>query len=183
MDGSVTAILSPIGLGVLAGAASAAAARRWVQLLGLLLSSQRRENRLDHIPRRIGAFIVYVLAQARLLRWPFAGVLHALIFWGFVILLTAIAQGIVEALWQGFQFQLFPGSGAIAFLQDLFFFLVEGGIVMALFNRLVVNPTRFRGSHRADAILILVWIGGLLLFLELHYATRIAQGAAGGLDP
>ena len=177
MEGPVTAILSPIGLVLLGGAASAAAARRWVQLLGLLRSSQRRENRLDHIPQRVGAFMVYVVAQARLLRWPFAGVLHALIFWGFVILLTAIAQGIVEALWQGFQFQQLPGSGAIAFLQDLFFLLVECGIVMALFNRLVVNPTRFRGSHRADAILILVWIGGLLLFMELNYATRIAEGA------
>ncbi|HEY4869238.1 MAG TPA: (Fe-S)-binding protein [Candidatus Dormibacteraeota bacterium] len=173
----MTAILSPIGLLLLGGAASAAAARRWVQLLGLLRSSQRREKRLDHIPQRLGAFVVYVLAQARLLRWPFAGILHALIFWGFVILLTAIVQGIIEALWQGFQFQLLPGSGAIAFLQDLFFLLVECGIVMALFNRLVVNPSRFRGSHRRDAILILVWIGGLLLFMELNYATRIAEGA------
>src|ERR1700736_7032967 len=119
MEGPVTAILSPIGLLLLGGAASAAAARRWVQLLGLLRSSQRREKRLDHIPQRLGAFVVYVLAQARLLRWPFAGILHALIFWGFVILLTAIAQGIVEALWQGFQFQLLPGSGASAFPEAL----------------------------------------------------------------
>ena len=113
------------------------------------------------------AFFVYVVAQGRLLRWPLAGVLHAFIFWGFLVLLTAIAQGIVEALWQGFQFQLLPGSGAIAFLQDLFFFVVLCGIVMALFNRLVINPTRFRGSHRGDAILILAWIGVLL---DLHGA-------------
>ena len=123
------------------------------------------------------AFFVYVVAQGRLLRWPFAGVLHAFIFWGFVVLLTAIAQGIVEALWQGFQFNLLPGSGAIAFLQDLFFFVVICGIVMALFNRLVINPTRFRGSHRGDAILILAWIGVLLVCMELNYATRIAEGA------
>ena len=94
-----------------------------------------------------------------------------------MVLLTAIAQGIVEALWQGFQFNLLPGSGAIAFLQDLFFFVVICGIAMALFNRLVINPTRFRGSHRGDAILILVWIAVLLICMELNYATRIAEGA------
>ena len=48
---------------------------------------------------------------------------------------------------------------------------------MALFNRLVINPTRFRGSHRGDAILILAWIGVLLVCMELNYATRIAEGA------
>ena len=48
---------------------------------------------------------------------------------------------------------------------------------LALFNRLVINPTRFRGSHRGDAILILAWIGVLLVCMELNYATRIAEGA------
>jgi Fe-S oxidoreductase len=148
-----------------------------VKLLGLLRGSSRRERRLDRIPARIRAFVVYVLAQARLLRWPYAGILHAFIFWGFVVLLTAIAQGIVEALWQGFQFNRVPGSGALALLQDTFFFLVICGVTLALFNRLVVNPTRFRGSHRRDAILILVWIAGLLICMELNLATRIAEGA------
>ncbi|MBV9100131.1 MAG: hypothetical protein JOZ46_12845 [Candidatus Dormibacteraeota bacterium] len=173
----MTAVISPVALVLLAGTAIALTARRWSQLLGLMRASKRAESRIDHLPQRINAFVIYVLGQGRLLRWPFAGILHALIFWGFVVLLTAIAQGIIEALYQGFQFQLLPGSGAIAFIQDLFFLLVECGIAMALFNRLVVNPTRFRGSHRGDALLILAWIGTLLLFMELNLATRIAQGA------
>jgi len=172
-----TAILSPIGLIVLAGASVTATGLRWRRLLGLMQNTRRPDPRTDHLADRIRAFVVYVLAQARLLRWPFAGILHALIFWGFVVLLTAIAQGIVEAAWQGFHFNELPGAGAIAFLQDLFFFAVITGVVMALFNRLVVNPTRFRGSHRSDAILILVWIGGLVTCMEFNYATRVAQGA------
>jgi Fe-S oxidoreductase len=177
MSAAVTAVLSPIALVLLAGASLVAAGLRWRKLLGEMRRTSRPERRLDHPAARIRAFFVYVVAQGRLLRWPLAGVLHAFIFWGFVVLLTAIAQGIVEALWQGFQFNLLPGSGAIAFLQDLFFFVVICGIVMALFNRLVINPTRFRGSHRGDAILILAWIGVLLVCMELNYATRIAEGA------
>jgi Fe-S oxidoreductase len=177
LEGTLTAILSPVALVFLAGAALTATGLRWNRLLGLMRRSQKRESRLDNIPDRVRAFGVYVLAQARLLRWPYAGILHALIFWGFVVLLTAIAQAIVEALWQGFQFQQLPGSGAIAFLQDVFFLLVECGIVMALINRLFINPIRFRGSHRRDAILILAWIGTLLLAMELNYATRSAENA------
>ena len=177
MSAAVTAVLSPIALVLLAGASLIASGLRWRKLLGEMRRTTRRERRLDHLGARVRAFFVYVVAQGRLLRWPLAGVLHAFIFWGFVVLLTAIAQGIVEAAWQGFQFNRLPGSGAIAFLQDLFFFVVICGIVMALFNRLVVNPTRFRGSHRGDALLILAWIGVLLVCMELNYATRIAEGA------
>jgi Fe-S oxidoreductase len=176
VSAAVTAVLSPIALVVLAAASLAASGLRWRKLLGEMRRSTRHERRLDHAASRVRAFFVYVVAQGRLLRWPFAGVLHAFIFWGFVVLLTAIAQGIVEALWQGFRFDLLPGSGAIAFLQDLFFFVVICGIAMALFNRLVIKPTRFRGSHRGDAILILAWIAGLLIGMELNYATRIAEG-------
>jgi Fe-S oxidoreductase len=177
MSATATAVISPIALVLLAGASLVASGLRWRKLLGEMRGAKRPERRLDHPAARVRAFFVYVVAQGRLLRWPLAGVLHAFIFWGFVVLLTAIVQGIVEAAWQGFQFNLLPGSGAIAFLQDLFFFVVICGIVMALFNRLFVNPTRFRGSHRGDAILILAWIGVLLVCMELNYATRIAEGA------
>ena len=173
----MTAILSPVALVLLAGTALVATGMRWWRLLGLMRATQRKDPRLDRLPDRVRGFVVYVLAQARLLRWPYAGVLHAMIFWGFVVLLTAIVQAIVEAVYQGFQFQRLPGSGAIAFLQDLFFFIVECGIVLALVNRLLVRPQRFRGSHRRDALLILAWIGGLLVFMEMNYATRIAEGA------
>ena len=173
----MTAVLSPIALVVLAGAAATATGLRWTKLLGLMRRSRRSDPRFDRIPDRLRAVGVYVLAQARLLRWPYAGILHAFIFWGFVVLLTAIVQGVIEALYEGFRFDLLPGSGAIAFLQDMFFLLVEAGVVMALINRLFINPIRFRGSHRGDALLILSWIGTLLLAMELNYATRIAERA------
>ncbi len=177
ISAGATVIISPIAMALIAGVSLGASLLRWRQLFGEMRRSTRAERRTDHPLARVRAFFVYVVAQGRLLRWPFAGVLHAFIFWGFVVLLTAIAQGIVEALWQGFRFDQLPGSGAIAFLQDLFFFVVICGIAMALFNRLVINPTRFRGSHRGDAILILSWIAVLLVCMELNYAARIAEGA------
>lgn len=171
----MTAILSPAVLVLLAGGALVATALRWRRLLAAMLRAEKPEPRFDHLGERIRAFFVYVLGQARLLRWPYAGVLHALIFWGFVVLLTAIAQAIVEALWQGFRFNDVPGAPVIAFLQDIFCVAVLAGVTLALVNRLVVNPTRFRASHRGDAVLILAWIGTLLIFMELNYATLIAE--------
>jgi Fe-S oxidoreductase len=175
----LTAILSPIGLVVLAGGATALTGLRWRKLLALMLSGQRSDPRFDRIGERIKGFFVYVLGQGRLLRWPYAGILHVLIFWGFLVLLTAIAQGIVEALWQGFTFADLPFAGALAFLQDLFASLVVVGIVMALVNRLLVRPIRFRGSHEGDALLILGWIAAIMVMMQADYATRIALGDDG----
>jgi len=173
----MTAILSPIGLVALLGGATALTALRWRKLLELMLSAQRKDPRWDHLGARTKGFFVYVLGQGRLLRWPYAGVMHVLIFWGFLVLLTAIAQGVVEGLWQGFNFADLPFAGALAFLQDLFSSLVVVGVLMALFNRLVVKPIRFRGSHGGDALLILSWIAAIMVMMQANYATRIAQGA------
>jgi Fe-S oxidoreductase len=179
----VTAIVSPIALVALAGAAAVATGLRWRLLIAAMLRSRRPDPRFDRVGERVKAFFIYVIGQGRLLRWPYAGVLHALIFWGFLVLLTAIAQAIVEALWQGFHFNDVPGAFVIAFAQDLFCVAVLTGVALALINRLVVNPTRFRGSHRRDAVLILCWIGTLLIFMSLNYATLIAEGSPQALAP
>src|ERR1700694_671109 len=173
----VTAIVSPIALVALAGGAAVATGLRWRLLIAAMLRSRRPDPRFDRLGERVKAFFIYVIGQGRLLRWPYAGVLHALIFWGFLVLLTAIAQAIVEALWQGFHFHDGPAAFVIAFAQDIFCVAVLAGVALALINRLVVNPTRFRGSHRRDAVLILCWIGTLLVFMSLNYATLIAEGS------
>lgn len=172
----LVAVISPIALVALAGAAFALTARRWRQLIQLMRQARRPDPRRDDAPGRLRAFLSLVLGQGRLLRWPYAGVLHALIFWGFLVLLTAIAQGIVEAVWVGAPLHTIPFlAPALAWMQDIFAVLVLAGVLMALLNRLLVNPTRFRGSHRRDALLILGWIGLLVLCMVLNYATLIAE--------
>lgn len=169
-------LVSPLALVLLVGGAGAATTLRWRKLLRAMMSGQKADPRWDRPAARARAVLVYVLGQGRLLRWPYAGLLHALIFWGFLVLLTAIGQAMIEALWLGFRFNDVPLAPVIAFAQDLFTVAVLTGVVMALFNRLAVQPVRFRASHRGDAVLILGWIGTLLLAMQLNYATLIAEG-------
>ncbi len=173
----MTAILSPIALVVLLGVAVAVTVRRWMQLIGTMRHAARPDPRFDRPGARFKAFMVYVVAQARLLRWPYAGVLHALIFWGFIVLTSAIIQGVVEAALVNFPFDKMPLAPVVAVLQDVFCILVLTAVLMAFINRAVVKPVRFRGSHSGDALLILGWIALLLTCMELDYATKIAQGS------
>jgi len=136
----VTAIVSPICLVAIAGAAAVATGLRWRLLIAAMLRSRRPDPRFDRVGERIRAFFIYVIGQGRLLRWPYAGVLHALIFWGFLVLLTAIAQAIVEALWQGFRFNDVPGAVGIAFAQDVFSVAVLAGVAPSPPNPPVLKP-------------------------------------------
>ncbi len=172
----MVAVISPLALIALLGVSVGVTARRWMQLIAVMRSATRPDRRTDHVGARVKAFFVYVVAQGRLLRWPYMGVLHAMIFWGFVVLGSAITQGVVEAAWVSFRFSDIPASGFIALMQDVFFVLVMTGLIMAAYNRIVINPARFVGSHKGDALLILGWIAGLILCMELDYATKIAMG-------
>jgi Fe-S oxidoreductase/nitrate reductase gamma subunit len=59
----------------------------------LLWRTGRPENRLDHLSHRITSFVrklvVEVLGQRRILREPFPGVMHLIIFWAFLCFLLA----------------------------------------------------------------------------------------------
>jgi Fe-S oxidoreductase/nitrate reductase gamma subunit len=178
----IVTILSPIALVALAGTALALTARRWRRLLRQMRQARRPDSRGGDIRGRLRALLVDVLGQGRLLRWPYAGALHALIFWGFLVLLTAIAQAVAEAADVGVRLDTIPvAAPVLAYLQDIFAVLALTGVALALVNRLVVRPGRFRGSHGGDALLILGWIAALLLCLELNYATLIAEHSAEAL--
>jgi Fe-S oxidoreductase len=177
-------ILSPAALVLLAGVSFTLTLRRWNKLIQLMRQARRPDPRRGDLGGRARAVLGLVLGQGRLLRWPYAGVLHALIFWGFLVLLSAIAQGIVEAVWVGAPLHTIPFlAPAAAWMQDIFSVAVLVGVLLAVVNRLLVNPTRFRGSHRGDALLILGWIALLVLCMALDYATLIAEGSAEALAP
>ncbi len=55
------------------------------------------EFRLDRIPERLRLLYVYGFRQDRITRQPYAGLMHAAIFWGFVSLLIGTALATIDA--------------------------------------------------------------------------------------
>src|SRR5438132_210633 len=93
------------------------------QLYGILRLGPN-ENRLDHIPQRVQGVIEYVGAHTRMFRNRYSGILHFFIFYGFVVLLTAIVQAFGEGLSPGFSLGWIGGNTWLAFAQDIFGVLV-----------------------------------------------------------
>ena len=140
----------------------------------------KADARLANPGARARAFVVYVLAQRRLLTQPYGGILHALIFWGFVTLalrsINFLLDGIDgDASLQSLLGDVFSGYGAV---MDSFNVLVLVGVTMALYRRLVTKPARL--TLNWDALGILSLIAGLMIADLLTNGTDLAL--LGGRD-
>ena len=134
------------------------------------------ENRFDNIPARLGGVARYVGAHTRMFRNAYSGILHFLIFYGFIVLLTAIVQAFGEGIYPGFSLAWVGGATWLAFLQDLFAVLVLVGVVMAAVNRVVIRPRQFRESNERDAAIILSLISVIMIGMLGQNSARVAQG-------
>ncbi len=119
---------------------------------------------------------VVVLGQRKLLQRALPGVMHALIFWGFIVLFPTIVMAMIAVVDRDATLPWLGGQGWFALLVDVFAVLVLAGVATALWIRKVVRPARFEGSHLGEADLILALIGGIVITLLLWHASRIALG-------
>lgn len=126
---------------------------------------------------RLRELVVQVLGHRRVLRRPWAGVLHLFIFWGFLVLLTTIVQSLGEAVRPGWTLPVVGQAPVLAFLQDAFILLVLAGVGMALWMRLVSHPRRLEGQNRWGAFLVLGFIGGIMVTLLVSRAGQIVLEA------
>ena len=130
--------------------------------------------RADAIPERARQEAVVVLGQRKLFQRALPGVMHALIFWGFIVLFPTIVMAMIAIVDREATLPWLGEQEWFALLADVFAVLVLVGVATALWIRKVVRPARFKGSHLGEADLILAWISGIVITLLLWHAARIA---------
>ena len=166
---------SAIALVLVLGTAGALFGRRAL-LLARLVRLGQPVQRFDDVPRRVRNEAVVVLGQRKLLQRLGPGLIHAFIFWGFLVLFPTIVMALIAAVARGRTIPWLGHQGWFAFVVDLFVVLVLAGVVSAFWIRKVQRPERFRGSHLGEADLILGLIALIVLTLLLWHAALIATG-------
>lgn len=133
------------------------------------------ENRFDNIGRRIWKVLVIAIGQSKILREPFAGLLHVMIFWGFIVLLTAVLESMLEGLIPSASLSfLGPLYPPLIWLQDFFGACVVIAVVISLYRRLFAPPKRLRvsGHSKWDAIFVLAMILTVMITMFGQNAAR-----------
>jgi len=161
-------IASALALAAAIAVAGALFARR-VLLLSRLVRMGRPPgiDRAGDVPERLRAEAVVVVGQRKLLQRLVPGLMHAFIFWAFIVLFPAIFIAMIEIV----DADAAPDWAWYDALSDVFCVLALIGVVTAFYIRKVIRPPRFEGSHLGEADLILAWIAGIVTTLLLLHAT------------
>jgi Fe-S oxidoreductase len=149
-------------------------ARRTAELVGYLRLGAADDRRPRSWARKLKEQAVVVFGQRKLLQWTLPGVMHFLIFWGFLVLFTTIVEAFGAVFSDGFYIPVIGKWGPLGALQDLFVAAVLLGIAIAFAIRKLQRPGRFKGSHLREADYILLAIGGIMVTILLARATAIA---------
>ncbi len=144
------------------------------------------------ILNRIKLTAKVALGQTKILRKPFIGLMHALVFWGFMVITIGSVEMVIDGIfgWHrsfgswGKVYDIISASG------DVFAYIVLSGILIFLVRRLTMHIARFAGkeitkNNKVDANIALSFI--LLLMVSLIglnvYEVVLYQEEAIGFYP
>jgi Fe-S oxidoreductase/nitrate reductase gamma subunit len=134
------------------------------------------ERRTDRIPERITLVLTQALGQARTLSQAYPGVMHAIVFWGFLALFigTVLATIDYDITLPLLHVKLLKGNFYLLYelVLDMFGLFFVIGLGMACWRRFVQRPARIDPSPKfAYALLILFVINVTGFVME---ACRLA---------
>jgi Fe-S oxidoreductase len=154
----------------------------------LPLFGAERDFRFDHPLNRVGRVLKFWMGQWRHPRYKFAGIVHILIFTGFILLVARTFSVLIVGVSQNF---VMPGlSGELGHVYDVVTdyaaTVVFLCMVVAAVRRLVFKPARYAvpakygKGHTADAIFLLGLIAILMAADSLFGASSgISEGLQG----
>jgi heterodisulfide reductase subunit C len=131
-----------------------------------------KSQALSDWEERIKLTLKVALGQSKIFRFPIAGMLHAIVFWGFIIILFGSLEMMVDGLFgieKSLSFLGYLYDFLMAF-GDIFAFLIAAAIFIMIIRRLFIGIKRFNGvemQHKShyDAIIALLIIFLLMISL------------------
>jgi len=147
------------------------------------------DMRMNRYPERILKVLKIWLAQWRQPRYRTAGILHILIFFGFLALSIRSISLVIIGLYDGF---VFPGlDGTVGHIynvvKDVMATVVFVTVIVAAYRRGIQRPARYAvpekygHDHTGEAVFVLAVIATLMVSESLFEATLVAAQASQGM--
>ncbi len=148
--------------------------------------------RFDRVPERLNNILKIWLAQWKQPRYMMGGVLHIIIFFGFLILSIRSLELVVKGIDSSF---IFPGLNS--WVGDIYYFMKDYAATAVFFaaaiafvRRGVFRPDRYaypkrfyHEDHTWEALMVLGFIGTLMVSESLFEAAEVAAQIQAGVEP
>lgn len=142
-------------------------------LTSLMKAQKGKGPEIKEIPARIIDTFVNVLGQKAVLQKKIPGIMHTIIFWGFLIITIGTIEQFLGTLYNKITFEflgekIYP---ALLFTQDLFTGLILLAVGFAFYRRLVMKPKGLTNS--SDAFFVLTFTASLMVAILMMNAFHI----------
>ena len=157
-------------------------ARRMWFLFRLLRVAKPMPERWGGWGKKLRYQLRHVVAQEKILQWTGVGILHAFIFWGFMIAQSQSLEAIGEVFDPDFHIPLIGRWEILGFTQDLFSVLIMVAIIGFAIVRFAQSPrirgkqSRFAGSYLSHGWYVLLLEFALLYTVLVLRGVRVAHG-------
>lgn len=142
------------------------------------------ENRQNDIVGRMVDMVKLGFFQPRMFKESSAGIMHIMIFWGFVAVSLGTLETLIHGVFHSFSFSMILGEGfffkSYLFIQDVGNFIVAIAILYAFSRRLFFPPPRLQTlakDSKIDAFIVLSFIFTLVFTELLVLGMEQASGA------
>jgi ferredoxin len=150
---------------------------------------------IKNIGKRFGVMLEVAFGQTKIFRRPVIGFLHALVFWGFCVILIGSIEMVIDGLFGiekslkflGIFYNIIMASG------DVFALLIAISILVFLFRRVFLHIKRFEGiemkhiSHLDANVALTIILLLMLSLLGMNSAyfshTTLIGGTVEGVYP
>lgn len=151
----------------------------------------KKENRFDQLYRRAVTTLLVAFGQTKMMKRPLAGLLHALVYWGFLVITFGSLEMMIDGVagtdrilsGLGFLYDFMMASS------DVFAGLIIVSCIVFLGRRYISKPKRFiapemKPSSNADATFILGMILVLMVTLIfMNAAEKVLHPTGPGAFP
>lgn len=157
-----------------------------------LFQLTKPEDRFDKWGERLQTFLLVAFGQSKMMKRPVAGILHALVYWGFLVITVGSAEMVIDGITGTDRVLKFLGSlySFVTASGELFAFIIVVSSIIFLIRRYITKPKRFEApemkpSSRMDATFILGMILVLMFSLVAMNTGYIMthQGEVAGSFP
>jgi nitrate reductase gamma subunit len=132
------------------------------------------ERRTDRLPERIVLVLTQALGQARTLSQAYPGVMHAIVFWGFLALFigTVLATIDYDITLPLLHVKLLKGTFYLLYelVLDMFGLFFVVGLGMACWRRFVARPSRVDPTPKFAYALLILFVINATGFVMLEYS-------------
>jgi Fe-S oxidoreductase len=143
----------------------------------------KKSNLREDTRVRINEFLTNVLGQRKVLRDRKSGLMHVIMFYGFIILQFGAIELVIKGLFKGFEYPIGGAHKYFSLLQEITTFLVLLATVYAYYRRFVEKLRRLTRGFKAGLVVLFLSVLMFSILMALSFERVWLDLPSSGFSP